>query len=64
MIGIIKRNSYIGKTQRFSKLCSRKDNILHIAAQKNLEEERLNLARISDILSELEKQLEPLKNHD
>ncbi len=32
------------------------------AAQKNLEEERLNLARISDILSELEKQLEPLKN--
>lgn len=32
-----------------------------LAAQKNLEEERLNLSRVSDILSELEKQLEPLK---
>lgn len=31
------------------------------AAQKNLEEERSNLLRIEDILSELEKQLEPLE---
>ena len=31
------------------------------AAQKNLEEERSNLIRIEDILSELEKQLEPLE---
>ncbi len=32
------------------------------AAEKNLEEERNNLVRIEDILSELTKQVEPLKN--
>ncbi len=31
------------------------------AAEKNLEEERQNLVRIEDILSELEKQVEPLE---
>ena len=31
------------------------------AAEKNLEEERQNLVRIEDILSELEKQVEPLQ---
>ncbi len=31
------------------------------AAEKNLEEEKLNLARISDILAEIEKQLTPLE---
>ncbi|MBE5935671.1 MAG: chromosome segregation protein SMC [Lachnospiraceae bacterium] len=30
-------------------------------AEKNLEEERLNLSRVRDILSEIEKQVEPLK---
>lgn len=30
-------------------------------AQKNLEEEKLNLCRIQDILSEIEKQIEPLE---
>lgn len=30
-------------------------------AEKNLEEERLNLSRVSDIISEIERQLEPLE---
>ena len=33
------------------------------AAEKNLEEERQNMVRIEDILSELEKQVGPLKEH-
>lgn len=32
------------------------------AAEKNLEEERLNLSRVSDIISEIERQLAPLEN--
>lgn len=32
-----------------------------LAAEKNLEEERLNLSRITDIMKEIEKQLEPLE---
>jgi len=31
-------------------------------AEKNLEEERLNLSRVSDIISEIERQLVPLKS--
>jgi chromosome segregation protein len=31
------------------------------AAEKNLEEERLNLSRVSDIISEIERQLAPLE---
>ncbi|BCN31415.1 chromosome segregation protein SMC [Anaeromicropila herbilytica] len=33
-----------------------------LTAEKNLEEERLNLSRINDILSEIEKQVKPLEN--
>lgn len=34
------------------------------AAQKNLEIERMNLSRVNDILSELEKQIGPLKRQE
>jgi chromosome segregation protein len=33
-----------------------------LAEEKNLEEERLNLSRINDILSEIEKQIKPLES--